>query len=148
MLQHSLCFFANLFRIAIVSATGTASVGPTHWFGPLPPLQQLQGPHLPAIALSAVIRSASFHGGRPPKSPRPPGAAEPKSSPDTYLDLCVLCLFDEYTVILTVFAVFVLGNLEISSTLPFRHLSALIQPNSLGPWSFEDCVSYMYLSAE
>jgi hypothetical protein len=36
----------GLLRITIVRAAETAPNGPTHWFGPLPPLQKL----LPAVA--------------------------------------------------------------------------------------------------
>jgi hypothetical protein len=79
---YSLSFLPDLFRIAIVRVDGTVPISPIHWFGPLPPLQQLQGP-----LLSASPRRPSS--GRPPctmggrrKVPNPPVAAEPKRDPD------------------------------------------------------------------
>jgi hypothetical protein len=52
LMPHAACpcpCLPDLLRIA--STAGTAPVGPTHWFGPLLPLQLLLGPLLLAMAL-------------------------------------------------------------------------------------------------
>jgi hypothetical protein len=106
MPQHFLSFLPDLFRIAIA---GTASVSATHRLRASPSSLAALGPHLSAAALSTIIRSASLHRGRPPKSLLPPVAAEERPT-DIYICVCGLyfILYD-YNILLYS-TVFVLGN--------------------------------------
>ncbi len=102
MLKHSLRFLPDLFRIAIVSAAGTAPVGRPTGLG-LSLLSRISRDRIFGRSLVGRHQVGLIAPREADVSPRPPVAAEPMKG----TDMCVYCVY-LMNIILTVF---VLWNL-------------------------------------
>ncbi len=129
-------FLPDLFRIAIVRAAGTAPVGPTLWSGSLPPLQQLWGPLL--LAVASV--------GRHLVSLLAPWEAAGKS----LITSCCWARERPWCLALCVYCVYLM-NLSSNyvhcvcfGELRFKLIAWPFYITSWDPWALEACMSYTW----